>query len=70
MVHRTYNPIEYVNNELKRYIKEKTINTEEQLRTIIEKFMKECSKKGMSKYYKKHMKNLVFKFIHLITMTN
>lgn len=44
-----YNPIEYVNNELKRQIKEKHISNEDDLRLFLDSFVKENNKKGFSK---------------------
>lgn len=53
-----FNPIEYVNNELKRQLKQKKINSEKELREIINKFMKDSTKKGLSAYFDKAYANL------------
>lgn len=40
-----FNPIEYVNNELKRQIREQNISCEIELRTFLGKFVKSCNRR-------------------------
>jgi len=53
-----FNPIEYVNNELKRQIYTNNIKNEKELRKIMERFVKENNKKGYKGYFKKAYKLL------------
>lgn len=53
-----FNPIEYVNNELKRQIKMKDIKNENELKIFIEMFIKRSQKDGYDRYFEKSYKNL------------
>ena len=46
-----FNPIEYVNNELKRQIIQNHISNENDLRLFLDKFIKSSNKKGFDNYF-------------------
>jgi transposase-like protein len=48
-----FNPIEYVNNELKRQIRTQNIQNKKELIKFLELFIKKSSKKGFKNYFKK-----------------
>ena len=48
-----FNPIEYVNNELKRQIKIANIKNKNELIIFMDKFVKQTNKKGLKKYFEK-----------------
>jgi hypothetical protein len=48
-----FNPIEYVNNELKRQIKISKINNRNELNDFMKRFIKENNKKGYIGYFEK-----------------
>jgi hypothetical protein len=48
-----FNPIEYVNNELKRQIKISKINNRNELNDFMKRFVKENNKKGYKGYFEK-----------------
>jgi transposase-like protein len=51
-----FNPIEYVNNELKRQIKTENIKNESELRIFMKGFIKENNKKRYMGYFEKAYK--------------
>lgn len=53
-----YNPIEYVNNELKRQIRCENIRNDDELRKYMEKFTRANKRKGNEKYFEKAYKML------------
>jgi hypothetical protein len=53
-----YNPIEYVNNELKRQIKTEKIENVNALKRFMDKFKKKNDKKGYRRYFEKSYKQL------------
>jgi hypothetical protein len=48
-----YNPIKYVNNCIKQQIKKVDMNSEDELKIFIEKYIKEQNKKRFDKYFEK-----------------